>query len=224
MGVKSPTYVAGLDRGVRPIGDWSISMTLSTPADALERVVLAGILASGVERARQGPVQDLRHERALAASRDAGHGRQGGQREGGVDVLEVVLARALHDERLAVARPALARDGHCTLATQVGAGDRARLGQDVTQGTRRDHLAAVLTRAGPDVEHPVGRPDGLLVVLHDDQRVAQLAQPDERRDQLGVVLLVQADGRLVEDVQHAHQARADLRRQPDALRLAAAQG
>jgi hypothetical protein len=29
MEVNSPTYVAGFERGVRPIGLWSISMTLS---------------------------------------------------------------------------------------------------------------------------------------------------------------------------------------------------
>jgi len=29
MKVKTPVYVAGFDRGVRPIGDWSMSMTLS---------------------------------------------------------------------------------------------------------------------------------------------------------------------------------------------------
>jgi hypothetical protein len=29
IGVKAPVYVAGLDRGVRPIGDWSMSMILS---------------------------------------------------------------------------------------------------------------------------------------------------------------------------------------------------
>ena len=40
-------------------------------------------------------------------------------------------------------------------------------------------------------------------------------------DQPVVVALVQADRRLVEDVEHADQLRADLRRQPDALGLAA---
>ena len=29
MGVKTPVYVAGLERGVRPMGDWSMAMTLS---------------------------------------------------------------------------------------------------------------------------------------------------------------------------------------------------
>ena len=43
------------------------------------------------------------------------------------------------------------------------------------------------------------------------------------RDHLDVVLGVQADARLVEHVEHPHQARADLRRQPDPLRFAAGQ-
>ena len=80
-------------------------------------------------------------------------------------------------------------------------------------------------RAGarPDVDDPVGGPDRLLVVLDDEHRVAEVAQPGQRRDELGVVALVQADRRLVEDVEDAHQGRADLGREPDALGLAAGQ-
>ena len=54
-------------------------------------------------------------------------------------------------------------------------------------------------------------------------RVAEVAQPDQRVDQAAVVALVQADRRLVEHVQRADEARADLAGQPDALRLAAGQ-
>ena len=61
-------------------------------------------------------------------------------------------------------------------------------------------------------------------MLHHDQGVAQVPEPGEGLDQAAVVALVQADGRLVQDVQHAHQAGADLGGQPDALRLAAGQG
>jgi hypothetical protein len=39
------------------------------------------------------------------------------------------------------------------------------------------------------------------------------SQPLERRDQLAVVALVEPDGRLVEDVEHADELAADLRRQ-----------
>ena len=100
-----------------------------------------------------------------------------------------------------------------------------RLGRAAISSTvpDADDLAAVLAGAGADVDDPVGGADRLLVVLDDDQRVAEVAQLRQRADQLVVVALVQADRRLVEDVQHAHQLAADLRRQPDALCLAAGQ-
>ena len=65
--------------------------------------------------------------------------------------------------------------------------------------------------------------DGVLVVLDHDQRVAQVAQPGQGLDQPAVVPLVQPDRRLVQHVEHADQAGADLGGQPDALRLAAGQ-
>ena len=107
------------------------------------------------------------------------------------------------------------------LAREVLAGDRPLLGEQLLQRARDDDLAAVLTRARADVDDVVGDADGLLVVLDDDHGVAEVAQPHHRVDQALVVALVQADRRLVEHVEHADEAAADLRRQPDALRLAA---
>ena len=69
----------------------------------------------------------------------------------------------------------------------------------------------------------VGGAHRLLVVLDDDHRVAEVAQPLERGDQLRVVALVQADRGLVEDVEHTDERRADLCGQADALRLPARQ-
>ncbi len=86
-----------------------------------------------------------------------------------------------------------------------------------------DHVAAVLAGARAHVDQVVGGPHRALVVLDHQHRVAEVAQPLERRDQLLVVALVQADRRLVEDVEHADQRGADLRGQPDPLRLAARQ-
>ena len=87
-----------------------------------------------------------------------------------------------------------------------------------------DDPAPVLPRPGPDVDHVVGHPDGLLVVLDHDDRVAEVAQPLEGADQPLVVPLVEADGRLVEHVEHPDQAAADLAGQADPLGLAARQG
>ena len=73
-------------------------------------------------------------------------------------------------------------------------------------------VAAVHARARADVDDPVGGVDGLLVVLDHDQRVAEVAQRQQRLDEAAVVALVQSDRRLVEHVEDAGQARADLRR------------
>ena len=75
--------------------------------------------------------------------------------------------------------------------------------------------------AGPDVEHVVGGADGVLVVLDDDDGVAEVAQALEGFEQPRVVALVQADRGLVEHVEHAGQPRADLRGEANALALAA---
>ena len=82
-------------------------------------------------------------------------------------------------------------------------------------------VAAELARAGPEVDQVVGRLDHLAVVLDQDQRVAQVAQVPQRREQPGVVARMQADRRLVEHVEHAGQAAADLAGQADPLALAA---
>ena len=76
---------------------------------------------------------------------------------------------------------------------------------------------------GPHVDEVVGGAHHLLVVLDDEHGVAEVAQLLERRDQLVVVALVEPDRRLVEDVEHADELRADLRREAQALRLAAGQ-
>ena len=94
---------------------------------------------------------------------------------------------------------------------------------DVLRRALRDHLAAVLAGAGPHVDDVVGGLDRVAIVLDDDDAVAEVAQVLERGQQPVVVALVQPDRRLVEHVHHAGQPRADLAREPDALRLAAGQ-
>ena len=84
-------------------------------------------------------------------------------------------------------------------------------------------VPAVDTRARADVDDPVGRVDRLLVVLDDDQGVAEVAQREQGLDEAPVVALMQPDGGLIEHVEHSGEARADLGREADALRLAAGQ-
>ena len=92
----------------------------------------------------------------------------------------------------------------------------------ISRGRAAGHqFAAEAARAGAEIDHVVGALDGLGVVLDHQHRVAQVAQAGQRVEQAAVVARVQADGGLVEHVEHAAQLGADLRGQADALRLAA---
>ena len=79
-------------------------------------------------------------------------------------------------------------------------------------------------RARTNIYNKIGGAHGVLVVLDNDQGVAQVPQVLQRAQQLVVVPLVQADGGFVQNIQHAHQGRTDLGSQPDPLALAAGKG
>ena len=82
-----------------------------------------------------------------------------------------------------------------------------------------DDVATVLPSPRADVHHPVGDADGVLVMLNDNDGVAQVPKSGQRLDQPVVVTLMQTDRRLVQDVENADQPGADLRCQPDTLCL-----
>ena len=77
--------------------------------------------------------------------------------------------------------------------------------------------------ARAQIDDIVGGEDGFLVVFDDDDGVANIPQVNQRAEQALVVALVQANRRLIEDVHDADEARANLARQADALRLASRQ-
>ena len=193
--------------------------------DAFDARVLAGHDARPVELVGEHRVEDRVDQRGLARPGNAGDDGHHAEREAHGEVLEVVLARADDFELLGPARLA-PHGGHLDLAAagDVVAGDRTRRVHQVRGGPGVDDIAAVLAGARADVDQPVGLFDGLLVVLDDDQRVAEIAQVMQRFDEPLVVALVQTDGRLVEHVHDADEPGADLRGESDALRLAARQG
>ena len=100
-------------------------------------------------------------------------------------------------------------------------GDRLRGAAYVRNETLGDDSPTVHASARTDIDDPVGGPHHFFVVLDDDQGVAEIAELEQGADQAGVVPLMQADARFVEDVEHAHQAGTDLGRQSNALRFAA---
>ena len=160
----------------------------------------------------------------LPPPRDAGDAGEEAERDLGRDVLEVVAGGADDAQALALLRrPAERRHRDFARAGEILAGERVRVGHDLVRRALGDDLAAMDAGGRADVDDVVGLADGVLVVLDDDHGVAEVAEVLERLEEAGVVALVQADRRLVEDVEHAGQARADLRGEADALALAAGQ-
>ena len=58
---------------------------------------------------------------------------------------------------------------------------------------------------GADIDDVIRLQDRILIMLDDDDGIAQIAQALERPEQALVVTLVQADRGLVEHVEHAGQ-------------------
>src|SRR5947209_10198453 len=187
-----------------------------------------GALHAAVRAARGLVVQvlverlddDFVDQRRLARAAHARHARERAQRQIDVDAFEVVRLRADHAER-AAALLAVLRDRDELAPREVRAGERFRILLDLLDRADGEDAAALRARAGADVDDDVGRAHRVLVVLDDDQRVADVAQRLQRGQKPVVVALVQPDRRFVQNVEHADERRADLRRQADPLRLPA---
>src|SRR5688500_18212509 len=84
-----------------------------------------------------------------------------------------------------------------------------------------DDKASMLPRTGPEIDEVIGLAHRFLVVLDDDDSVAEIAKLPECCEKPGVVALMQTDRGLVQDVEHTYEARSDLRCESNALRFAA---
>ena len=168
--------------------------------------------------------QHITRQGGFAGARDAGDRHQMLQWHGGFHVLQVVQVGAFQCEPAGggIDRPArMQRVPHGV--AQVAAGGGIGGGFEIGRGALGHQPAAAHAGAGADVDQVLGAADGVFVVLHHHQRVALAGERVQRVQQDAVVARVQADGGLVQHVAHALQVAAQLRRQADALRLAAAE-
>ena len=190
--------------------------------EPFDLVIGCRVLAAAVDLLRREPVDRVVDQRALAGARDARDAGHEPDRDLDVDAFQIVAASARDFERhLRIELAARLRQRDLAPARQVLARERGRVCADLLGCALGDDLAAMDTGAGAEVDDIVGRENCLAIVLDDEHRVAEIAQVDQRIEQALVVALVQPDRRLIEDVHDADEPRADLAREPDALRLAA---
>src|SRR6266481_3479019 len=105
---------------------------------------------------------------------------------------------------------------------EVVAGRRIRLYREVLGRALRNHVAALVSAFGTEVDYPVRSLQHIEVVLDDDHRVAVLDEPVQHLQQSLDVGVMEPCGRLVQKVQRAARvATRQLGRQLHALRLTA---
>ena len=193
IGSSSPVYVAGLLRREPLIAAWSTDTTPSRPDT-------------------EPWISELLPEPATPGDHD-----QHAERDVDVDVLQVVGAGAAHLQHPRRCPDRRLQGGP---VVQVPPGERAAGPQPVDRALE-DHLPTAGARAGAEVDDVVGDRDRLRLVLHDEHRVALVAQLQQQVVHPLDVMGVQADGRLVEDVGDVGQRRPEVPDHLGALRLAA---
>ena len=184
-------------------------------------VVRARLGRDELERAPQRRVEDVAHERGLARAAHAGDdahapdGHAEGRRLAGC------CARAPDELDPRVGHRALrALDARASPASARAVGERG----SASTARRRplgDDVAAVAAAAGAEVDEVIGGADRLGVVLDDEHGRAHVDERAQVREEAPRVARVQADGRLVEHVERAGEAAAELRAEAQALHLAA---
>ena len=102
-------------------------------------------------------------------------------------------------------------------------GQRFWIGHDLFGRTLGNDLAAVNAGCRADIQQIIRRQNGVLVMLDDNHRIAEIAQMAQRIEQPGIVALMQADGRFIQHIQNAGQAGTDLRGEANALAFTARQ-
>ena len=87
-----------------------------------------------------------------------------------------------------------------------------------------DDLTTIAPGIGSDVDDIVGSTHHLLIMLDDNNCVAQVPQAMDDTDEALSITLVEADTRFVQDVERAYEATSELRREGHSLALPTGEG
>ena len=104
---------------------------------------------------------------------------------------------------------------------QIFAGQRVRVRRDFGGRAVRHDFSAMFARRRAEINNIIRAAHGFFVMLDDENRVPQIPQRKQHVQEFRVVALMQADARLIKNIQHADQTRSNLRGKPDALAFAA---
>jgi hypothetical protein len=167
-------------------------------------------------------IQDIGDQGGLPRAGDAGDRDEQAERDVHRQVLQVVGTGADHPEPMSGGSLTAAwRNRNSQLVPQVTPGQGLRMRPDIFDRAFRHYLTAEAAGTRAQVDDVIRGVDGLFIVLDHDYGVAQISQSPKRSQESLVVTLVQPNARLIQDVEHADQARPDLSGQADPLGFSA---
>ena len=193
--------------------------------EPFNRVVRRRFGRAAVEVARDCGQNGVVNQRGFARTGDARHASQQTDRERDIDPLEVVAARAVHNElALWVGRSAVFRCGDPQGPGEVTSRERSGMPGDFFGGPLGHDLPAMHARSGSEVDDMVTGADRVFIVFDDQYRIAEIAQMAQRLNQSFVIALMQADRGFIEHIHDPGQTRTNLASQSDSLTFAARKG
>ncbi len=139
---------------------------------AFHGIILAGTVGGVIFDIAQSLVQNFIDQGTFPRARFAGDYGESAQRNGHIDVFQIVFRCPFDGEEKAISFSPLRRKGDIFLAAKVHAGDRVFHLLHVLRRSFCHHAAAVFAGAGADVHHPIGGANGVFVMLHHDQRIS----------------------------------------------------
>ena len=190
----------------------------------MQRLVFAGPHVCTHQLLAQCLIQYLVDQRAFPGAGNPRYSHEAPQREPHVDIFQVVFRRTDDLQKAAVAGASYLRQRDLLRPGKVLPGNGLLAVYDLLGRAAVHHMPAVYAGAGANIHNVIGRLHRFLVMLHHNDGVAEVPQVFQRLDEPCIIPLVQPDGRLIEDIQHPHQAGADLGCQPDTLTFPAGKG
>src|SRR5712692_7663224 len=168
-----------------------------------------GWFVGAVELLCERAIKNVVDERGFAGAGNAGDDDEHAERQRDINFLEIVRAGTEDLDGFAVEAAALFGDGDSCRAAEILPGERFGSGFDLLRLAVGDEVAAGVARAGAEVDDEIGATDGVLVVLDDENGVAEIAKMFERAKKARVVAGVEPNAGFIENVENAAKARSD---------------
>ena len=163
--------------------------------------------------------QGLIDERALTTPRYPSDTYHSTQWEADIDTTKVIATCARQAELTLGHRATLGGDLDGLDTADIACRQRASAHHSLGR-TREDDLTTEAACLRPHIDDMVCLKHHILVMLDDDDGIPQITELLQRMDEAHIVSLVEANARLIEDIEYLDQLGTDLRRQANTLALA----